>query len=349
MKIYIIGLGAGSLDLISKKAYELLKKTNIEKLFRTKRHNIVEELKKENIIFDSLDYVYEEEKNFEDVYEKISNIVIEKAKNCIEIIYAVPGNPFITEDTTNKIISKAKKYNIDIEIIPSLSFIDASICSLRLDPTKKLYITDIFNIEKENINPKNNILISQVYDNLKASELKLLLMEKYEDEQNITIIQSAGNPEESVKNVKLYEMDYKENKYNHLTSIFIENVEEKKYNDIEDLRKILKKLRSKDGCPWDKKQEFNSMTQYVLEEANEVVEAIKNNDMDNLLEELGDLLFEIIFLTNLAEEKSYFYFEEVVDNIVKKMIRRHPHVFSNMDLEGKNIEELWSEIKNTEK
>lgn len=349
MKIYIIGLGAGNIDLISKKAYELLKNEDIYKVFRTKEHSIVDDLKKENIVFESLDYIYENEKSFEDVYEKISDIIIEKVYEKKEIMYAVPGNPFITEDTTNKIIDKAKKLGISIEIIPSVSFIDASICALKIDPTKKLYITDIFNIEKPNICPSNNVLISQVYDNFKASELKLILMEKYDDEQIVHIIQSAGDKGETVKQVKLYEMDYKTYKYNHLTSVFIKAVETKKYYDLDDLRNVLRDLRGKNGCPWDKKQDFNSMTKYVIEEANEVIDAIKNNDFENLLEELGDLLFEILFLSNLAEEKGIFYFEEVVDNITKKMIRRHPHVFSNLDLGDKTVENLWYEIKNIEK
>ena len=349
MKIYILGLGAGSIDIISKKGYELLKKEDIKKIFRTKEHEIIHELAKENIEFETMDYVYLSEPNFESVYEKVSDIIIEKAKQYDEIVYAVPGSPFITEDTTNMIIKKAQKENIEVQIIPSVSFIDAVICAIKKDPTKKLYITDIFNIDKSRINPLNNIMISQVYDRFKASELKLMLMDRYNDDQEIYIITSAGGKDEKVKTVKLYEMDYSDNEYSHLTSVFIESVEDKKYNDIEDLRNLLRTLRGKNGCPWDKKQDFSSMAKYVKEEANEVADAINNNDMDNLLEELGDLLFEIVFLTNLAEEKGIFSFEEVVDEIVKKMIRRHPHVFENMDISGKNVEDIWQEIKNIEK
>ena len=103
----------------------------------------------------------------------------------------------------------------------------------------------------------------------------------------------------------------------------------KKYK-ISDLLKIMEKLRDpKSGCPWDKKQTFESIIPHSIEEVYEVAEEIYNKNYINLENELGDLLFQVIYLSQIAKEKKKFDFNDVVDKIAKKMVFRHPHVFSN--------------------
>lgn len=116
--------------------------------------------------------------------------------------------------------------------------------------------------------------------------------------------------------------------------------------DLADLRMVLKKLRSKDGCPWDKKQTHKSMKGNLIEECYEVLEAIDNNNDDLLIEELGDVLFQVVFHSQIAEEEQRFSLSEVIDRVCDKMITRHPKVFlSNRD--DKKVE--WTDIKNKEK
>ena len=116
--------------------------------------------------------------------------------------------------------------------------------------------------------------------------------------------------------------------------------------DLADLRMVLKKLRSKDGCPWDKKQTHKSMKGNLIEECYEVLEAIDNNNDDLLIEELGDVLFQVVFHSQIAEEEQRFSLSEVIDRVCDKMITRHPKVFlSNRDDE--KVE--WTDIKNKEK
>ena len=101
------------------------------------------------------------------------------------------------------------------------------------------------------------------------------------------------------------------------------------------LLRLAKMLRDPDkGCPWDRAQTFASFKHCLVEEAQEVVEAIDHGDMDNLEEELGDTLFNLVFLINLAEEQGYFNMQAVIDGIYAKMIRRHPHVFGNQKAES---------------
>ncbi len=119
---------------------------------------------------------------------------------------------------------------------------------------------------------------------------------------------------------------------------------------LEDLRNILRILRSDEGCPWDRKQTFETMVPCVLEEAGEVAEAVKNQDMENLCEELGDLLFQVVFYCQMAEEQGLFTFEDAADGISRKMVRRHPKIFGGdlLEMDG-NEGDLWEQIKQAEK
>ena len=113
---------------------------------------------------------------------------------------------------------------------------------------------------------------------------------------------------------------------------------------------IIRKLRSKDGCPWDREQTHESLKQCLIEECYEVLEAINNKDTNNLCEELGDVLLQVVMHSVIAEENEKFTIEEVISEVSKKMIRRHPHVFG--DLEVKSTEEVldnWEDIKSKEK
>ena len=98
---------------------------------------------------------------------------------------------------------------------------------------------------------------------------------------------------------------------------------------LDKLREIVKKLRSPEGCDWDKEQTHESLTPYLLEEVYEVIEAIENKDYDLLKEELGDLLLHVIFQADLAEDDNKFNIEDSIDTINHKLISRHPHIFKN--------------------
>ena len=131
----------------------------------------------------------------------------------------------------------------------------------------------------------------------------------------------------------------------------------KKYNEINknflNLIKIVEKLRDKkNGCLWCNSQTSESIAEYSIEEANEVIEAINNGDNSNICEELGDLLFQVIFHSQIKSDEKKFDINDVLKSINKKMIRRNPHVFSNKNNKKytlSEIEENWIKIKNTEK
>jgi ATP diphosphatase len=122
--------------------------------------------------------------------------------------------------------------------------------------------------------------------------------------------------------------------------------------DISRLLEIMAALRTPvTGCPWDLEQDFASIAPYTIEEAYEVVDAIARGDLDDLREELGDLLLQVVFHARMAEEQNAFAFGDVVEAITRKMIRRHPHVFADRDgrLTPSHVKEAWDRIKAEEK
>lgn len=119
---------------------------------------------------------------------------------------------------------------------------------------------------------------------------------------------------------------------------------------ITPLTDVLERLLGPDGCPWDKKQDHHSLRRNLLEETHEVIETIDNNDYTHMKEELGDLLLQIVFHAKIAENEGYFNFNDVVEGITAKLIRRHPHIFAdNGETDAESVLKNWEQIKLEEK
>lgn len=127
---------------------------------------------------------------------------------------------------------------------------------------------------------------------------------------------------------------------------------------LSDLLRVMQRLRDPEtGCPWDIRQDFHSIVSSTLEECYELAQAIADQDFDHIAEELGDVLFQIVFYAELAREKNLFSFDDIVQTLVQKLIRRHPHVFAQGEIEGivcsrSSVEEVksnWERIKQLER
>lgn len=117
-----------------------------------------------------------------------------------------------------------------------------------------------------------------------------------------------------------------------------------------DLVDIMKRLRAKDGCPWDREQTTQSLLPYLIEESSEFIDAAQAGDKAHMCEELGDVLFQVVFNARIAEEHGDFSIDDVVQAVCEKMVRRHPHVFGNAHVNGTGeVLVRWEEIKATEK
>src|SRR5450631_1871091 len=124
----------------------------------------------------------------------------------------------------------------------------------------------------------------------------------------------------------------------------------KKKSAITDLLKVMARLRSPTGCPWDREQSHLTLRRHAIEEVYELIDAIEARDDHEMAEELGDLLLQVVFHCQLARERSAFDFEKVARHLVDKLIRRHPHVFGTTEV--KNVDEVWAnweKIKTAEK
>ncbi|MEO2069099.1 MAG: nucleoside triphosphate pyrophosphohydrolase [Desulfurobacteriaceae bacterium] len=123
----------------------------------------------------------------------------------------------------------------------------------------------------------------------------------------------------------------------------------KRYS-FEDLLKIMETLRSPNGCPWDREQTHESLVPYLIEETYETIDAIRDKNYENLKEELGDLLLQIVFHSQIAKENKAFSIEDVVDGIAKKLISRHPHVFGNRNdiKDAQDVLREWDKLKEKE-
>src|SRR5437764_1421937 len=124
----------------------------------------------------------------------------------------------------------------------------------------------------------------------------------------------------------------------------------RKVSPLDHLREVMAKLRSPGGCPWDREQDHMSLRWHAVEEVYELLDAIENRDDQEMIEELGDLLLQVVFHCQLGQERGAFNFDDVADKIAAKLIRRHPHVFG--DTKVKNVEEVWKNweaIKRDEK
>ena len=125
---------------------------------------------------------------------------------------------------------------------------------------------------------------------------------------------------------------------------------EKEKELFTEMMDIIAKLRGPEGCPWDRKQTLESLAPNILEEAEEVSEAVQSKDVDNLCEELGDLMMVIFMEIEIAKEKNLFTYSDVLKGAIKKFVRRHPHVFG--DVKVSTPEEalaVWKKIKREEK
>ena len=344
----IMGLGPGAYEALTIGALKELK-NNKNIYFRTEKHPTVDFLKDEGIKFESYDHAYEKYDSFDDVYKYIAEDLITKIKDDEDLIYAVPGHPLVAEKSVINLIELCKENNIQYEVLPAVSFVDAMMEALQVDPIEGVKIIDAFDMKNQILDKRVGTIITQVYNNFIASEVKLRLLEGYEDNTEIIFVRAAGvEGLESIRKIPLYELDWQED-IDYLTSIYIpKDLGNKK--DFQDLLDIIETLRNPGGCPWDREQTHESLKSALLEECYEVIDAIENEDEDALIEELGDVLLQVVFHASIGKEDGYFDIMDVIGGISNKMINRHPHVFGNEEANtSEQVLVNWDEIKKEEK
>lgn len=244
-----------------------------------------------------------------------------------------------------------------------MSFLDLAYVDLGIDPIAGLRIVDAHDFDALADAGKYPLMITQVYSQLVASDVKINLMEVLADEAQLYFLRNLGLPDEECLPLKLYELD-RQPHIDHLTSVFIpaqeqtvvqhvNALQEEKtlcfdddddfYCDIEDFRydaellpltEVMRKLREPGGCPWDREQTHSSIRRNMIEEVYEFLEAVDNHDFKGMEEELGDILMQVVFHAHMAADANLFSLQDVIDGVTEKLTRRHPHVFGSRKVSG---------------
>ncbi len=342
MPLTIIGLGPGPADDITRRAWTVLENAQTVYL-RTERHPCVPDLPT-GPDYVSFDAIYESADRFEDVYTEITQTVLTAAADA-DIVYAVPGDPFVAESTVPQLLNGARAANVPVTVHNGLSFIEPTCAALEIDALDGLQLVDALEIASAHhppLNPDAPALLAQVYSREVASNVKLTLMNQYPDDFPVTLV-IAGE----AYPMPLYEID-RQDAIDHLTTLYVPALGG--LSSFEAAQEVIAHLRAPEGCPWDREQTHSSLRPYLIEEAYEVLDALNRNDVDHLAEELGDLLLQILLHAQIATENGDFGMRDVIATLNAKMIRRHPHVWGTVDADNPDaVVANWAAIKAQEK
>lgn len=345
--ITIVGLGPGDAGLITRQAWQLLAAADFVYL-RTGRHPAVAELPP-HLVQHTFDPIYQSAERFDEVYQRIADEVVRLGAEA-DVLYAVPGNPYVGEATVAAIRRGAAERDIPVRVVAGLSFIEPTLAALGIDALDGLQLFDAIDVAASlypPLNPDVPLLLGQVYSRMLAGELKLALMSIYPARHGVALVHAAGEADEMVEWVALHEID-RSVRIDHLTTLYIPPLEAKA--GLATLAETVAVLRSPGGCPWDQEQTPQSMRSGLLEEAYEVLTALDADDTANLREELGDLLYHIVMQAQMAAEAGDFTLTDVIMGIEAKLKRRHPHVWGDWQVsDSADVLRNWEILKQQEK
>lgn len=345
--ITLLGLGPGDPAAVTRRAWDWL--NGIDKLYlRTVHHPTVAHLPA-HLELESFDNLYERFEDFTAVYNAIVEEILTLGKS-MPVTYAVPGHPFVAEATCPEIASRAQEAGISVQVIDGLSFLEPTFRALGVDPFPEMTLADAIEVsmrQTPGFPPSAPALIAQIYDRVVAAEVKLTLMATYPDEHPVRLVHAAGTGEETVEDLPLYAIDQSP-RLGLLSSLFVPPLSPQA--SFEAFQEVIARLRAPDGCPWDREQTHQSLRPFLLEEAYEALDALDREDMDDLAEELGDLLLQIVLHAQIATEDDDFNIHHVIEGIATKLVRRHPHVFSQVEVAGvEGVIHNWEAIKAEER
>ncbi|HWQ45380.1 MAG TPA: nucleoside triphosphate pyrophosphohydrolase [Longilinea sp.] len=346
--IIILGLGPGAVDQLTCEAWEHLQ-TLDEIYLRTSQHPTVQGFPP-TLKVKSFDHFYESSERFEEVYAHIIAEVIRLGQRPQGVTYAVPGHPFVAEATAPAIVKQAREMGIPVKVIEGLSFLEPTFTALGEDPFPRMAFADALELTARQMPPfppSEPALIAQIYSRAVASDVKLTLNSVYPDQHPVKLVHAAGTSQEVVEDLKLYEID-RSRHLGLLSSLYLPPLSTDAA--FEDFQEIVARLRAPDGCPWDREQTHLTLRQHLLEETYETLEAMDAEDADGMREEFGDLLLQIVLNAQIGAEEGEFTMAEILQSINQKIVRRHPHVFGEVDVDDvKGVLKNWEKLKEKER
>ncbi|KUO96402.1 nucleoside triphosphate pyrophosphohydrolase [Ferroacidibacillus organovorans] len=350
-RLTVIGLGAGALDALPLGAYRRLLASNAVYL-RTDRHPVVDDLRREGVLFQSFDAIYDQADDFDEVYTKIVEELVAATAERGEVLYAVPGHPAVAEKTVRLLRERIPSAGHELVFGPGQSFLDDLFLRIDVDPVEGVLLLDATDLAARQLNPRLHTVLLQMYNPMIANEVKITLAEVYGDAYEILLAQSVGVAgQERMQRIPVYQLDRLET-IDHLTTLYVPPSMDAHLlrRQFHELRAIVARLRGPDGCPWDQEQTHLSLCRYAIEEAYEVAHAIEQDDPDALVDELGDLLLQVALHAEIGAEDGLFTMDDIIGHLNEKLIRRHPHVFTEQTtLTSDEVISNWQAIKAEER
>ena len=269
------------------------------------------------------------------------------------VVYAVPGSPLVAERTVDRLRTSAA---VDIQIVPSPSFLDLVWVRLGIDPLAAgVRLVDAHRFGSEAAGERGPLLVAQADSAQVLAEVKLAL--DPDDVEiaplPVVVLQRLGLPDELVSEVRWCDLDRVP--ADHLTTLWLPRLAAPVGRELVRFEELVRTLRER--CPWDRQQTHESLTGYLLEEAHEAIEALEALGpepsapaIDAVCEELGDVLFQVVFHATLAAEEGWFTLADVARTVHDKLVRRHPHVFGAVEADtAEQVATNWDAIKRAEK
>jgi tetrapyrrole methylase family protein/MazG family protein len=352
-RIVVVGLGPGGVEHVTTETRALIAAIPRRHL-RTAIHPSA------HLVPDAIthDDLYEGAATFDDVYHGIVDRLVDDAARHGEILYAVPGSPLVLERTVRLLRDRADDDGFELDVRPAMSFLDVAWDRLGIDPVEAgVQLVDGHEFATAAAGRTGPLLVAHTHADWVLSEIKLAAEGAAGDEP-VTILQALGTPDERVVETTWADLD-RTVTADHLTSVYVPALAAPVGSEYVRFHQLARTLRER--CPWDVEQTHTSLVPYLLEETYELVDALQAVDPDDpatdehLVEELGDLLYQIEFHATIAEQEGRFTIADVARGIHDKLVRRHPHVFPpadghSVDVGGTDeVLRNWDAIKQAEK
>lgn len=344
--VTVCGLGPGDVELVTDQTKQAIAETDPAASFvRTRRHPSAVLMAHA----ESFDAIYDSGDDLDSVYRQIAERVAEAASRHGRALYAVPGSPLVLERAVRYLRGRD---DIEIELLPAVSFLDSAWAALDLDPVEAgVTLVDGHTFATSAAGRQGALLIAHAHAPWVLSDIKLAL--DAGPEQRVVVLQRLGTADAEIFELPWPELD-RSFEPDHLTSLFLPDVVAPVGASIQRSVELMHRLRQ--DCPWDAEQTHASLRKYLLEEAYEVMEAIDEVERgepdayEHLEEELGDLWFQILFHAELATEAGYFTVGDVAKTSHDKLVGRHPHVFGDVAAnDAAAVARNWEAIKKAEK
>ncbi len=344
--ITVVGLGPSGPDEVTVGTLRAIE-AHLRRFVRTTRHSSVSVLGP-NV--ESFDAVYDRHDSFEAVYADIVERLVAADLAEGNVLYAVPGSPLVAERTVELLLSDSR---VQVTVVAAMSFLDLTWARLRVDPQRGgVRLVDGLNFAQEIAGERGPVLVSQCHSVSVLSDIKCALTDP---PATVMVLQRLGLPDEHIATIDWNDLD-RVVEPDHLTSLWIPTLAAPLRTETQRIVEIMARLRAE--CPWDQEQTHESLAPYAIEEAYELAEAIAADasfdatdaDEAHFVEELGDLLLQVVFHACLAEEQGRFCLADIERVLSDKLIRRHPHVFSDVHVtDAAGVHRQWEVIKAEER